>query len=471
MIGRQAGVVRSRLRLLAVAIALVAGDPAAWPPNVEAAGLTDEASCVDIEAPVLQVPTGAEWAREPVDARARPVAVALCQVLDVRPDDPWSIRLHVDLDSLLRVNPLAAEVGGVVGGSRRSRDRADVVIPARPDDEASWDATVRYEVGRMLVLRRAGARLPDVWVDATADYLAGRSADRAAGVARLRTAWSEGRLPTWTAVSASDGSYIDPPVVRPMALSALHFLTERYGFEQWLETLDAVAKGQPLETAVQSVMGATMDSLGAEWRSWLPGYLDGRWQAHALYDPDLAQFRGLVEEGRATLAVQRLALALPLVGLDEPAAARAVESLLSKARTAEAQAAALTDGMAALADGNYTRAESLAAAVADDAAAQAGRRRLAREVTDRARAGRKAIDRAHAAAAMPPWRALEARAMASSAAADLERIGNDAEARGALTTVEAANRRLRPVGVAMVAVGLGALVRNAGRRRRSRVLV
>jgi hypothetical protein len=275
-----------------------------------------------------------------------------------------------------------------------------------------------------------------------------------------------GALPGWSAVAANDGAYLDPPVVRPLALSALHYLVERDGFESWLRVLDASAEARSWSQAIEEVYGLPVDALDAAWQSWLQGYLDGGWQSHALYAPDLERAHSLIAFGDAAQALGILEPALPLVALIDPVGSQAVQVLLAAAYRSESSIQALTDGAAALAAGDFEGAGRLADFVLSDANQTATRIRVARDLAERARLAGRARDRARAAAALPAWRSFEARALAAAAAADFTRVGSDVAAARAAETLALANRRLRPAGGMLIAAGVTLLVWNGLARRR-----
>jgi len=412
-------------------------------------------------------PSGEEPARDAVAERLDGVGRAMQRTLGRRLEEHLIIRLHADVDALLRANPLAVEVGGVMGGSRRARRELDVVIPADPTDGGAWDAAVRREVARVLVLQRSGGGLPDAWADGTADFVALGPREQAAGVARLRRAWSEGDLPSWGALAARDGAYVNPPVVRPLAVSAVAHLVQRDGFDRWLLALDDCADGRSWREAVEARYGASVEALEDAWRNWLPGYLDGGWQSHALHAPDVERARRAVAGGDPWTAVRLLEPALPLLSLDDPAAAAGIEDVLAAARRSIDATRALRAGVSALDEADYAAASEWALrARRSGAALPANERRAMEELAQRSALGVTAAERLATARALPAWRALEARTLAASALAAFARLGNDAAAARASEVVAAAERRLRPAGVALAAAGTALLAWNGRRRLR-----
>lgn len=408
---------------------------------------------------------GGEVARDEVLARADATYEALSQALATRVQGPLVIRLHPDIESFLVANPLAVEADGVIGGSRRSRREAELILG---DDEAmvARDA-LRSELARLLVLEGSDGRMPDVFAAGLARALVPFGGREASGVARLRDAWSRGAVPDWGALTEPDAAYLDPPLVAPTARSIATYLVEREGLGGWLVTMERLRAGAPWREALAVGFGAPPEALAADWARWLPGYLDGGWRHSPLYAPDLAAARASLAAGDPDAVERALRPALPLIALDDAAAAEEVEALLAAAGFAAGGSRELGLALEALEEGAYEVASAHAATAQDQlAAVGSGAVGAAREAAARAERGRRATERLAAAQRLPRWRAAEARTLAVAAAGDFGRLGNQPAVERATAVAEEADRRLQPAGRLLALCGGVMLLWNVRTRRR-----
>jgi hypothetical protein len=450
---------RSARAGLALALALGAGSGAAALATAQAAWQEDRTEHVRL----LSLPG---TARAALLERVEPVHLGLSELLAPGPPDELTVRAYPSGEALRADRPLVQLAAGLVAYPRRSRQEVAVVAPEAAGEEA-LAAALRYELAHRALVARTEGRLPEGFQEGLAAYLAGPAWVRAEDVATLRSAWGRDALPGWAALAAPGAAYAEPGVSYPAARALAQFLVDIHGMGAVDAWLAATAAGADWRDAIRAAFGRPPEELEPAWREWLPGYLDGGWRRHGLYAPDLAPVEDLLaggDYGSAQAMLSAVAAGQALGAVVD--GARHAE--LSRRADAGARAeASLAAAIAALEGGDYGQA-----ATAGDAAAAgyvaAGDARRAAESAEAARRGRlgQAAARSLAdAAALPSWRALEARGLAAGAGRDLAALGNAAAAGRAGTLREALDGRLRPAGLALVAMGTLLLGWNLRRRR------
>ena len=385
--------------------------------------------------------------------------------LDEAPD----VRLHRDVADLRSAQPLAREVNGEWIVPPRPRRAVSVLAPSGADD-AALAAAVHAALARHLVAERSAGRMPDALAEGLVRYLAPPSdaaADRtAAGVAALRAAAAADAVPTWTAL-VDGGPEVDPSLAPSAARAIVQFLAERGGVEGLVAWPARSASADGWRQAMEATFGAPPARLEAEWRAWLPAYLDHDWRRNALYDEALDGAEALLREGRFAAAATRLD---GIAGYARRAGADVAarhDALAARAAAGRVAFEGLDAARAALGAGDYAVALARAEVARDglQALGLATPQAAAAQLADRARAGARAAADLAAAERAPAWGALGARRAAGAAADDFARLGADLALDRALALRAALARRLAPLGLALVALGALCLV-DAWHRRR-----
>lgn len=418
---------------------------------------------------------GAEAARDHYTARADGTYEALAALFGATLDTPITLRLFASSDGYRAAHPLSVVVDDLVVRGRRGRREIDLApLPAAPAGQvgdpatqAGLDNALRRELAHLFATRLSDDRLPAGFREGIALYLEQPGESRAPGVARLRGAWQEDRLPSWSDVSAPGAVYADPAIMLPQTLSIVHFLVAARGFPKLLDFARASATAPGWRNALETTYARPPVALEADWRAWLPSYLDGGWRQHALYVRDLAPAEALLGRGDYAAAEAQLTGALALLGGTDPAGAEGARALLARAASGRVARARVDAARAALAAGDYGTASVEAAAARGDLAAlgDADGARLAGEVAERAGIGVVATAALARSERLPAWRMVEARHAAYQAAEGFGRVGNDVAAARARARVAALDDRLAPAGWGLSLLGAGLLGWNARRRR------
>ncbi len=411
-------------------------------------------------------PPAADAARALVLGRVEALHLALSQALAIEPVGDVTLRVYTDLASAQAANPLAVVADGALAYPRRARRDVSVLL-ADGLPASEWEVALRLELAHRALVDRADGRLPEVFQEGVALYLAGLGAAQTGGVARLREAWSRDGLRDWSDLAGPGAAYLEPTETYPQARSMAQYLVEAYGYGAVLRWLSVSATATGWRQALESAFGLAPDRLEADWRAWLPSYLDGGWRRLVLSGGGSVAAVALLADGgfAAAAALAGGAAAAGPAGVS-PEEARALAERIALGARSLGQ---LESALAALAAGDYA-----AAGVAEAAAAglrqsgDARRAAQADEVARRAALGRRAEGQLRRAGALPPWRAVEARALAARAGDDLAQLGNDAAARRAALLLAGLDRRLAPTGGAFVLAGVGLLAWNLRRRRLDR---
>ena len=489
------------------------------------------------------LPAGYDW------ERFETIYQGLVDTYGTTLETPITVRLYPTVDAYLAANPLAQTLDGqVVNAHHRGREfglplssgagstkvasdnepsiagtaSAPESAPGQAATQLSGlDNIVRYELAHQFLIRLSNDRLPPGWREGMARYMAAPDGQQAAGVARLREAWRRNGVPGWSMLAAPGAEFLDPPLSYPASLAVAHFLVDRFGFATLAALARSAAEVPGWRQAVAQVYGRPSEQLEAEWRTWLPSYLDGGWQQHALYRTDLAPVEAQLARGDYRGALASLA---GLTGVQMSVAGQAggqgggsgaapEQILLEEARQGTEGLDALRDAYQGLAEGDYTRAADAArqaqiklsgvagASSASGASSQSGgssgsgaSSQLAgpsqagssappQSSTDaapfnplgeatallqRAELGQSAASALTRAQRLPPWRALEARWAAYDAAARFGQLGNDLAAGHARSLAAEMDRRLAPLGALILVVGLALLAYNVRARWRDR---
>lgn len=310
--------------------------------------------------------------------------------------------------------------------------------------------------------------MPALPLEGVARFLARAEGDEpaiSAGVARLREAQRRDALLPWSDLASAGAAYRDPELAHPQALSIAHFLAETRGLDALAAWPAAFAAGATWRATLEEGFGTAPETLEADWRAWLPRYLDGGWRLASAGAEGLGHAEALIAQGRYEEARLLLAGALDYLEQARPEDAPAMAALLARAEAGRDATSARDAALRALEDGDYGAAAAAVSSVEGGAPVPEA---LAAELSDlglRAAEGRRARADLDRAASLPAWRPFAARLAARDAAVALSALGNELVAAEALALREAANRRIRPAALALVALGLALLAGNAWRRR------
>ncbi|MFN8500120.1 MAG: peptidase MA family metallohydrolase [Anaerolineae bacterium] len=230
---------------------------------------------------------------------------------------PITLRLYPDDAGYIAVNPLAAHLPGVVAHATSGGGRHDISIDVQRTRSMTAEGVVnnvRHELTHLILADLSDDHLPVGWHEGIAQYsekpVAGEMGQN---VRQLKRSMTVDRLMTWDELNAPGGAYSNPAVAYPQALSMAAFLVDRYGFDRLIVFVKAMAKTPDYRAALEKTYNTPADKLEANWRAYLPDYVDTRYSAHALYAYDMAPMRGFLDAHNYAAAKREAEDALPLL--------------------------------------------------------------------------------------------------------------------------------------------------------------
>ncbi len=231
----------------------------------------------------------------------------LVAVFEVELETPVNLRLFPTEESYIQVNPLARQVPGVIAHALNSRDEIAVALP-RTELLTDEDLVnnMRHEITHLFASLLSDGKLTTGFQEGIAQYLEKPSETDIFDTASLEQALAQNELLTWAELDQAEQVYSRPQIAYPQARSVVSFLIDRYELAGFITFIEAMAEEPGYRSAIQVAYGQPADTLEAEWLSYLPEYLAGRWQVNAIYAYDLSRTRTLVENAAYSDAVEEL---------------------------------------------------------------------------------------------------------------------------------------------------------------------
>lgn len=389
------------------------------------------------------------------------IYLELAAAFGFRTAPPLNLRLYPTSEDYYQVNPAARNVPGVIAHADFQR-RELVVIVERTFQQTEVEVrnNVRHELTHIIAAELSENRLNTGFQEGLAQYMEHASGELERRVAMLRVARDQGRLLPWTAFDYREQIYGAPEVAYPQTLSVVAFLVDRNGFAQFREFLRASARSSGYRSALERVYGRTPTELEAEWRDWLPGYLDGGYRRNAVERYDLALVRDLVTRGNYAAAVEELQQTLEWLrrqaDTQPPDVLDEAEALLARAQAGMRAEELAERARVSLEAADYERALALidAARTAYGKLNDTRQAEVLAMYEQRAMRGLRASAQLAAAGELArTLRYPEARAAADGAAAEFAALGDTARQHNALSLRATLDQRQRLAGLILVLVG------------------
>jgi hypothetical protein len=386
-----------------------------------------------------------------------------------RTSTPVTLRLYPSLERYQEVNPLARGLPGIVAHADFRRHEVVVVVPQTASQ--SFDEiqnNVRHELTHIVAAELADDRLNTGFQEGIAQYVEHPSRELETKIRLLSDNVKRGQLLTWSELDDRDNVYRNPEVSYPQSLSIVAFLIERYSFAKLRDFLTISARSSGYRSALERAFGATPDALEAEWRAWLPEYLQGGYKRNVLTAYDLSRAQELLREGRYAEAQSELQDAITwLQTTNQTAVLEEAQRLLDRSKDGQHAEALANEARTALENADYDRAVSLveqarqAYALLEDTRQDAALNAYA----ERAERGRQAIATLDQATTLAQQlRYPQARAVADQALAEFVRLGDQAHGDQARALRGFLDGRQSLLGAALLILGLGGIVGSTVRR-------
>lgn len=138
--------------------------------------------------------------------------------------------------------------------------------------------------------------------------------------------------------------------------SIVGYLVDVFGWDAFVEFLQAIAENQGYRQALIDVYGVNLQDLQTHWSEYFPVYINVRWQANVIHSYDLSQFGQLIAQGAYEDAAKGLESAIPLIELfGNPEQLSEAKSLFAKAQVGKEAAKMALDARQAILDLDYVR--------------------------------------------------------------------------------------------------------------------
>lgn len=385
---------------------------------------------------------------------------------------PVTLRLFPDDRSYIAVNPLAERIPGVIAHATSGRGRREISIAVERTRGLSSEAivnNVRHELTHLIIAEMSGDNLPIGFHEGVAQYLEKPIArEQEQIVRRLRLASMSNSLMSWADLNAPGGAYSNPEIAYPQSLSIVAFLVDRYGFGKLIEFLKAMPTSAGYRSALETTYTVSADQLEAQWKEYLPQYIDSRYAINALYAYDLTPAKTLLDQGAYTAAKEELERAVYLLrtsGQTERLAE--AEAMQAKAERGIQAAATVLEARKALEARDYGQTRELVARAQADYRSLNDNRRIEelRTYDSHAADALVALDRMKQAEALvKEYKYPEARLVVVEAARVLGELGDTAAMSVGQRLLDEMEQRQRQVAYAFLGVGALLLVYNIRRR-------
>lgn len=198
----------------------------------------------------------------------------LSTIFDFRPVTPLTLRLYPNSNAYFAANPAARNVPGVIAHADfRRREVVVIVERARLQDEVAQLNNLRHELTHIFAAELSDGKLNVGLQEGIAQYMELPGPDRDGKLAILRALWQRNELWPWAVLDDRNAIYGQPELSYPQTWSIVTFLIERDGFDRFRQFLTTLAESSGYRLAITDVYGVSTTTLEAEWRTWLPGFL------------------------------------------------------------------------------------------------------------------------------------------------------------------------------------------------------
>jgi hypothetical protein len=371
-----------------------------------------------------------------------------------RPVTPLTLRLYPTSASYFAANPAARAVRGVIAHADfRRREVAVIVERARLQDQTAQVNNLRHELTHIFAADLSAGKLNVGLQEGIAQYMELPGPDRDSKMAVLRTLAERGGLWSWATLDDRNAIYGQPDVSYPQTWSIVVFLIERDGIDRFRQFLVTLAQSSGYRSAMVTVYGVSATTLEAEWRTWLPSFL--QLDAHQMTPTaiDLQPVQNFLSAGDYEAALRELERLEPIA---DEATRTAITTLQTQAQTGLRANQLTSAARTALLNGEYEQAERLIGQ-AEQAYRDINDRRQAAVLAEyRARVARglQASERLRKAYEQArTFDLIGAQANAETAAREFAALGDDLRRDNALALRQQLARQQQNIAIALLFFG------------------
>ncbi|RMD72391.1 MAG: hypothetical protein D6823_15200, partial [Chloroflexi bacterium] len=279
----------------------------------------------------------------------------LSTVFALRPTPPLMLRLYPTSNDYFAANPTARQVPGVIAHADfRRREVVVIVERARLQSETAQINNLRHELTHIFAAELSDSRLNVGLQEGIAQYM--ELPDRDDKIAILRALTQQGALWSWSTLDDRNAIYGQPDLSYPQTWSIVTFLIERDGFDQFRQLLVTIGRSSGYRSAMTTVYGVSATTLEAEWRAWLPGFLQIAAPSASTAALDLSSLQQLLTAGDYEGALREIE---QLSAIADPAAQSKLTELQTRAETGQRANRLAEAARTALLKGEYEQAGRL----------------------------------------------------------------------------------------------------------------
>lgn len=390
-------------------------------------------------------------------------------IFGYRAPTPVPLRIYPTMDLYVQVNPLAGQVSGVVAHAHTGRREISIALPQTVNQSPEQIVNnVRHETAHIFAADLSGGRLTTGFQEGVAQYVERPTAELDAKMQLMRKVIDAGRLLSWSHLNLPGVAYEDPQVAYPESYTIVAFLVRRDGFATLRRFIEEIKSSSGYRGALEAAYNTGADQLEAEWRTQLDTFVNGDYKQRAAVGFDLSHAESLLAAGEFERAIVELEAGLATLQQagDVEVAARA-EQLLRLATGSRELRDLVASARAKLEAGDYDGARQAATEGYD----RAGRLQLADQMAvmdeyarlaDQGSAAQSRLRQAHGA--LQTLHVDQARQGLTDAYRTFTRLGDEANAALALTSLLQIQRVETAVSIVLVVIAALILGWNVHRR-------
>lgn len=286
----------------------------------------------------------------------------LSAVFSHRPPTPVILRIYPTMELYVQINPLAAQIPGVVAHAHTGRREISIALPqtvGQPQEQIVNN--VRHELTHIIAADLSGDKLTTAFQEGIAQYIEHPGPELDAKMQLMQQVIDAERVLPWSELNRPGVAYQDPRISYPQSYTIVAFLIERNGFATFRTFIERSTASSGYRGALEAAYGVSADQLEQEWRAQLDAFVSGAYRERAGGALDLSQAKALIRRGEYEQAVaeltgrvETLRSAGPSPLLDE------AETLLREAQTGQRAYDLATSARAALERGDYREAKQAA---------------------------------------------------------------------------------------------------------------
>lgn len=286
----------------------------------------------------------------------------LSAVFSYRTPPPVVLRIYPTMELYERVNPLAAQIPGIVAHAHTGRREISIALPQTADQPPDQIVNnVRHELAHIIAADVSGDKLTTAFQEGIAQYLEHPSAELDTKMQLMQQVVAAERVLPWSEINRPGVAYADPRISYPQSYTMVAFLIKRNGFATFRTFLEQTKTSSGYRSALEAAYGASSDQLEREWRAQLDAFIKGGYRERAVGAFDLSQAEALIARGEYDLAVEQLEAAIKtLRTIEQASLADQANQLLKRANQGKRAKALAEEARASLTRGDYGRASQAA---------------------------------------------------------------------------------------------------------------